>query len=230
MKQIDKGILLRKINYSESSLIVTIYTQRQGVQTFIFQGGKKKSSYLFPMSLLEIEFYKRPDSELGKLTSAQPFKGTSVIPFHPIRSSIAYFMADVLYQSLKTDQSDLYLFQVLENQLMELEGSHDFGRFPILFLIALSRALGIEPIIVDENALYFVPVDGEFRCDHGFGAHAEKGRHVDMLRTFYQNRKDFPSDKETRSKALLLLLKYFEIHIPAFNVERSLEVLKEVLE
>lgn len=230
MKQVDKGILLRKINYSESSLIVTIYTLEQGVQTFIFQGGKKKSSYLFPMSLLEIEFYKRPDSELGKLTSAHPFKGTSEIPFHPLRSSIAYFMADVLYQSLKTDQSDLFLFQVLEYQLMELEESRDLGRFPLFFLIDLSKTLGIEPIIVDENALYFVPVDGEFRSDHGFGAQAEKGRHVDMLRTLYQNSKDFPSDKETRSKALLLLLKYFEIHIPAFNVERSLEVLKEVLE
>lgn len=230
MKEIDKGILLRKINFSETSLIVTIYTFSDGIQTYIFQGGKKKSSALFPMSRVEIEFYKRPDSELGKLTNVQSAHGSSEIPFHPIRSTIAFFMADVLFNCLKTDQSDAYLFEFLELQIEELERSTDLSMLPLHFLIRLSRSLGIEPIIQPDNPRYFVPIDGEFRSSHDFGSQAESGSHVDLLLQLYAEKIPLDIKRENRTHALSLMLKYFEIHIPSFNVNRSLEVLKEVLE
>lgn len=230
MKQIDKGILLRKINYSETSLIVNIYTLSKGLQTFIFQGGKKRSSALYPLSQIEIEFYLRPDSELGKLTNVQSVYGRSEIPFHPLRSTIAFFMADVLYQCLKTDQSDPYLFEFLEKQIEELEQSNELGIIPLLFLVRLSRCLGIEPIITDRNATYFVPVDGEFRANHGFGVQAESGKSVDLLLALYSEKDIFNTTRIDRIQAMSLMLKYFEIHIPSFNVNRSLEVLKEVLD
>lgn len=230
MKEIDKGILLRKINYSETSLIVTVYTFSKGTQTFIFQGGKKRSHALYPMSQLEIEFYKRPDSELGKLTSVQLLNGSSEIPFNPVRSTIAFFMADVLYQCLKTEQSDLYFYEFLEHQIEELEQTNDMALIPLLFLIRLSKNLGIEPIIIDQNAAYFNPVEGEFSAHHGFGSEAVSGQHTKLLLSIYQENELSNIHKETRVQALTLMLKYFETHIPSFDVNRSLEVLKELLD
>ena len=70
MKSTDKAILLNRINYSESSLIITYYTLNNGIQKFLFQGGKKKANNLFPLSISEITYYNRPDSSLGKVTAS----------------------------------------------------------------------------------------------------------------------------------------------------------------
>jgi DNA repair protein RecO (recombination protein O) len=139
-------------------------------------------------------------------------------------------MADALYQCLKTDQADAVLYQFLERQIEELEQSNDLGIIPLLFLIRLSKALGVEPIITDEEAHFFVPVDGEFRANHGYGVQAESGSHVDLLLTLYREQNILNIQRVDRKKALSLMLNYFEIHIPSFNVNRSLEVLKEVLD
>jgi DNA repair protein RecO (recombination protein O) len=229
LKVIDQGILLRKLNYSETSLIITMYTRSSGIQTFIYQGGKKKASALYPMSRLELEFYKRPDSELGKLTNVQTLNGSSEIPFHPIRSTIAFFMADALFQCLRTEQADPQLFQHLETQIEELDQSDDLGIIPLLFLVRLTISLGIEPMITSSDARFFVPIDGEFRAFHGYGAQAVSGRNVELLVSLYKNDPIAAIDRETRMEALMLLLTYIETHIPGFNVNRSLEVLKEVL-
>ena len=112
MKNTDRAILLNRISYSESSLIVTYYTFENGIQKFIFQGGKKKAHQLFPLSLSEITYYKRPDSDLGKLTSAESYQLLKEVPFNPIKSTIAFFIAEVLLKCLKTEESekDLFLF------------------------------------------------------------------------------------------------------------------------
>lgn len=230
MKEIDKGILLRKINYSDTSLIVTVYTFSRGIQTFIFQGGKKRSHALYPMSQLEIDYYKRPDSELGKLTNVQLIKGPSEIPFHPVRSAIAFFMADVLYQCLKTDQADRHLFEFLEEQIEELDQTKEMGLIPLFFLIRLTKMLGIEPIIVDKNAVYFDPVEGEFREHHGFGSKVVSGKEINLLISIFQQQETICTHRETRALALNIILRYFEIHIPSFNINRSLGVLKELLD
>ena len=42
MKQTDIGILIYRKNYSESSLILTFFTEKGGLTTYIFKGAKKK--------------------------------------------------------------------------------------------------------------------------------------------------------------------------------------------
>jgi hypothetical protein len=79
------------------------------------------------------------------------------------------------------------------------------------------------------DAPYFVLTDGEFREHHGFLSQAESGQHVDFLRKLYQNQQMPRVERDVRMQALHLMLKYMETHIPNFNVNRSMEVLKEVL-
>lgn len=52
MKTKDQAILLRKINYSETSLILTLLCRQSGLRTFIFQGGKKKTREYTPAPYL----------------------------------------------------------------------------------------------------------------------------------------------------------------------------------
>ena len=64
MKQAEKGIVLSRTSYSESSLILKIITEHSGLQSFIFQGAKKKRVPFFPLQLIEFEAYKRADSQI----------------------------------------------------------------------------------------------------------------------------------------------------------------------
>lgn len=110
MKQTDLGVFIHRIAYSESSLITTFYTKNNGLQKFVFQGGKKKNSNLFPLNVCELDFYFRPDSELGKLTKADSITNLDSIFSSPIKSVIAFFIADVLRQTLQTNQKELKVF------------------------------------------------------------------------------------------------------------------------
>ncbi len=228
MKQTDTGIILHKINYSESSLILTLYTRNNGLQRYIFQGGKKKHSAVFPMSHVEFTYYSRPDSELGKMTEASSTGISVEIPFHPLRSSIAFFLADVLRQCLKTEQKDVSLFEFLEKKIELLNREDQLGSFPHETLTQLTHHLGLMPNV--EPGDYFLLQEGSFSEHHAFDQTAEKGEAVDAFRMLLLNEIPQPFHSVQRKQTLNLILRYYNLHVPNFNVERSLEVLREIME
>lgn len=228
MKQTDTGIILHKINYSESSFILTLYTRCNGLQRYIFQGGKKKHSAVFPMSHVEFTYYSRPDSELGKMTDASSTGISVEIPFHPFRASIAFFLADVLRQCLKTEEKDVALFEFLEDRIKILNRNDQLGSFPHETLAQLTHHLGLMPNV--ENGDYFLLQEGSFSDHHMFDGTAEKGDAVNAFRSLLLGEIPVPFPSAQRKQALNLILRYYHLHIPNFNADRSLEVLREIME
>ena len=231
MKKTDKAILLNKISYSESSLILTFYTYQNGIQKFIFQGGKKKAHHLFPLALSEITFYKRPDSTLGKVTSSESYKPLNNLPFHPIKSTIAFFVAEVLLKCLQTEESEIDFFQFIEDEIIDLDKSEDVSFFPILFLLKLTYHMGIYPNTVSEPFLYFNLMEGEIGNVKPIGDIFYEGKAIDLISKLIEGQqieKEVYS-KEIRAEALQILIQYFQIHIPKFNQLNSLEVIREIL-
>ncbi len=198
------------------------------MQTFIFQGGKKKSAGLFPMAIVEITYYLRPDSELGKLTEARILEQAD-IRFDPIRSTIAFFMAQVVKHCLKTNQSDQALFDYVKLASTELGQSTTLTLFPLQFLVDFSMHLGVEPL-VNEDGIYFHIAEGEINSEKKSYDIVEVGPHVALIRNLYLNQqKDSSYPKEVRVSALNCLIKYYEIHIPGFKANLVVDVLQETL-
>lgn len=231
MKKTDKAILLHRISYSESSLILTFYTFENGIQKFIFQGGKKKVNQLFPLALSEITYYKRPDSTLGKISSSDSYHPLSNLPFHPIKSTIAFFVAEVLLKCLQTEESEKAFYLFIENEIINLDKEEDVSFFPILFLLKLSYHMGIYPNTVSEPFLYFNLMEGEIGSIKPIGDIFHEGNTVNLLSKLITNqtidKEDF--SKQIRNDALQILIQYFQIHIPKFNQLNSLEVIREIL-
>lgn len=231
MKQNDKAIFLHRIPYSESSLICTFYTLNSGIQKFIFQGGKKKSSGLFPVSVSEITYYRRPDSELGKLTDAQPIRSLSLIQADPIRSTITFFIADVLKNCLKTDQSDPQLFHFLEEKIGMLNTADPsfLSLFPTDFLVGFALQMGIEPQIPSGICRYFHLEEGEFSNIDRKGELVAEGPGVNLIQELLIGEfQDHPS-RMARKEAFEIMLSYYKLHIPGFNIDQSLEIVREIL-
>ena len=225
MKQTDYGIFLHRVPYSESSLIVTFYTLHGGIQKFIFQGAKKKNTTLFPLNICELDYFRRQDSELGKLTQATPAHALDGIFSHPVKGSIAFFMADVLKQTLQTNQHEEEIYAFLEQQILALNKATHLGLFPQRFLADYTVHLGIAPHM-EEGARYFSLAEGEFHSDGRLGDLMVDGEICTGLFELFSGRNP---ESRIRKSLLHTLLEYYRMHIPGFNVTQSLEIVVTVL-
>lgn len=228
MKIKDEGIVIHRITYSDSSLILTLYLRNEGIQKFLYKGGKKKAAFLYPMSPVEVVYYKRPESDLRLVNQFERTNQSHLSNFHPIQSSIAFFMADVLKSCLKTDQKDDELFRFLLTKIDQLENSDNLGLFPILFLAELTVHLGIEPILEEGYKFFDIP-EGRFTNEIQYGSKVYSGEAVDALYKIFNGEPKLEESRSLRKEVMDLLLHYYRHHISGFNVDRTLDVVSETL-
>jgi len=225
MKQKTVGILITKKNYSESSLILSFYTEDSGLISFIFKGAKKKKLPIFYLGIYEITFFKRPESNLGIVNSLDPAVILNDIFTNPQKLILSFFIVDLLKETLKAEQPDPRIFDFIKNQIIQLEVQENLIHFPINFLTNHIQNLGFSPNINVENPLGFDLKLGRFTKE-------QTDLETDVVQLLYlafKNQFQTILDKNTAQKALLILLNYCQIHLPNFNVEKSLKVIRETL-
>jgi DNA repair protein RecO (recombination protein O) len=230
MKQTDSGILLHRISYSETSLITTFYTQQHGIQKFIFQGGKKKSGNLTPLGIYELTFYRRPDSELGKLNQVELLEPMHAIFASPIKQVIAFFLADILHQSLKTDLADEPLFQYLVASINKLNQDSNPQFFPATFLLTYIIHLGISPLIEERDANYFDIQQGIFTNSPRNMVSTLQSEAAHLIRDYMEGFEipEIAFKKQTK-EIVLILVTYLSFHVPNFKGEKCLSLAKEIM-
>ena len=116
-----KGIVIHHFKYSEKSVIAKIYTKKYGLQSYILNGvrnkkSKNKAAYLQPLSLVEIDANHKDNKGLQRVKTIEfeiPFNS---IPFEIGKSSIAFFIAEILYKSIKEEEANIPLFEFLHKK------------------------------------------------------------------------------------------------------------------
>ena len=230
MKQTDSGILLHRISYSETSLITTFYTQHHGIQKYIFQGGKKKAGNLSPLGIYELTYYRRPDSELGKLNQVQLLVPMHAIFASPIKLVIAFFIADVLHQSLKTDIPDEPLFQFLMSSIHILNEDSNPQFFPATFLLSYIVHLGISPLIEEKDANYFDIQQGIFTNSPRNIVSTLQSDAAHIIRDYMEGIEIQELDFKKQTKEIVsILVTYLSFHVPNFKGEKCLSLAKEIM-
>lgn len=228
MKENDVGIFLQRTSYSESSVIVSYFTRNHGFQKFIFRGAKKKSSHLFPLNIQELVYFRRPESDLGNLNSAESTMEVQNIPFDPIRSSIAYFLAEVLQKCLTHTEKDAHLFSFLHQQIELLDKEDNLSLFPSKFLLQLTFHLGIEPHILDENSNTFNLADGEFHRNHTADPNCSENATLIILELL---KGETPKvNNGLRKEVLNALIVYYRFHIDHFGNLKTKDIIESVFQ
>lgn len=228
MKATDIGIFLHRITYSETSLIVTFYTKLSGLRKFIFKGGKKKAHSLFPMSIGELSFYERKESDLLLLTSVDPAT-THQFQFDPVKSTIAFFLAEVVRKCVHQGEPDEMIYHFVTDQIARLEQTDEHQYYPIHFLIDFSEILGIQPFVQDREAAFFNLDDGTFESYSKVELRSANGEEAALIKHRILGIPSGNHSKEVREKALEIMLDYYRIHIPNFDAIDSYEIVKEIL-
>lgn len=229
MKSTDKGIFLQRTAFSESSLIVTFLTEKNGLQKFVFRGGKKKAHNIFPLSISELTFYGRKESELLNLTQVEAVQAQT-FQFDPVKGTLAFFMAETLRKCLPFGQEDKDFFNFVEESINNLEKRTSLSLFPLEFLVQCSDALGFMPLCDDPEASVLNLDSGVFQLTRSNSERTQSGPAVDLIRSIVNGEPiELSGGKKEREEALEIMLLYFSIHIPRFDKLESYEIVREVL-
>ena len=229
MKSTDLGVFLYRTAYSDSSLIVWFFTRENGLQKFLFRGGKKKAHGLFPMSVCELSYYGHKHSGLLNLTSVEtaiPF----TFQFNPVSSTIAYFTVECIKKSMHQGDKDEEVFQFLINFANRIENDKNLGALPLSFLIELSGLLGFKPNFESDNATNFNLDAGVFQESVSAHERIVNGPAAELIGVLIrEGEQEQTSSKGLREQALNIMLDYFKIHVPRFESLASFDIVKEVL-
>lgn len=216
-----RGIVFRFTRYGESSIIVTIFTEAFGLQSYIVNGVRSKTSknkiaLYQPLTLLNLVVYHRERANIERIKEIQCFH-----PYHSLtvdikKSTIAMFITELLNKTVKEESGQPNLFEFLVEALIKMDSlEKNEENAHLIFLIKLSRYLGFGPQFANE-------VLGGRITD-------EKTELVlqQLLTTDFEN--DVVVSKEQRRNLLELLLKFYQEHLENFGELKSVQVLRDVL-
>ncbi|HEX2970429.1 MAG TPA: DNA repair protein RecO [Bacteroidales bacterium] len=239
MLEKTKGIVLQSIKYSDSGIIVHLYTEKFGRQSALIRGLRNKKSgkhgnAFQPLFILDLEMYYKPSREIQLL---KEFSLTH--PFYNISSDIrkstaAMFLSEVLSSVLGEETSNPGMFSYIENSIIWFEGAEDdFINFHISFLIGLCRYLGIEPgRKKNADEMFFDLRNGRFLSIpplHGDYADENTSAIIwQFMNSSVSGSGSISLSGKTRNETLETLIKYFSFHLPSLRNIRSLDVLREV--
>ena len=235
-----KGIILRAIKYSETSVICDAYTQELGLRTYIINGVRKKNSrispgLLQPMSMVEMVVYHHEDKNINRIKEIKPSYLYQQIPFDAARGSIGLFVTEVAQKTLRDSDSNTQLFEFLTNSYQQLDDTTEpIANFPIWFLVHFSARLGLSPRVghLEENSVFDYS-EGKVLAEVPVGHHyyfSSKNTHLlaAFLELDFAAAAQIPLNGTDRRAFLGDMLKYYQYHIDNFGELNSTVVLQTV--
>lgn len=242
MLQKTVGIVLHSLKYNDTSNIVDIYTEHTGRASFVVPVPRSRKaavkSVLFqPLSIVEFEADFRPNTTLYKIKEAKSFYPFISLPYDPFKSAIALFLAEFLYRAVREETENRPLFAYLQHSIVWLDTCSDgYANFHLVFLMRLSRFLGLYPNLDDYSRgdyfdllnACFTPLRPQI---HSFYINPdEAGRLSQLMRMNYETMHLFAMNRTERARCLTIINDYYRLHLPDFPVLKSLAVLQELFD
>ena len=239
-----KGIVLRTVKYGETSIIVTIFTELFGVQSYLVNGvrtstkkGTGKANLFQPSAMLDLVVYH---NEIKNLNRIKEFKWGYIYQhvLTDVRmNAVALFMIELLTKCLKQPESNPELFHFTEDIFMKLDDCNDsiMANLPLFFALHLPFHFGfrISDNYNDKNPFLDLE-EGKFVAEQPGHPHFLEGRQAEVTSQLLQvmqpdELEDIKLNHDFRRNLLHLYETYYALHIHDFGTMKSLPVLREIL-
>lgn len=234
-----RGIVFKTTNYSESSVVVQIFTEKFGLQSYLINGIKRPKSRirlnsLQSLHLLDMIVYHKPSGNIQRVSELRHQPVFQQIPYDIVKSSITMFLNEVLYKSLKQHEADEVLFEFLFHAIEILDSmSQGLANFHLYFLLRLTRFLGFYPDSTNSSAAYFDLKSGCYSGLHPPHAFILEPPYTILwtriLNANFDTLNELKISPAERKTLLEKVLDYYALHSEGFGKVKSLEVLEEVL-
>jgi DNA repair protein RecO (recombination protein O) len=242
MIQKATSIAVHSLKYGENSLIAYIYTKEFGRITLMvnsaFGRGKTRGKAVFfqPLTLLDIVFYPGRNHGMGRLKEVAVSTPHNTLHTNHIKRAISLFIGEVIYRSIREEESNFALFNFLELSIRTLDAlDNGVSNFHLLFLAQLSKYLGFFPHgNYSEITPYFDYKNGHFAKSeplHPIYFPRQYGQILSMaLETPYNKANELLLNGEQRSEFLTLMLKFYAFHLDSIQYVNSLSILAQVFD
>ncbi|NOR87446.1 MAG: DNA repair protein RecO [Bacteroidales bacterium] len=235
-----KGIVVKTTKYSETSLIVKIFTEAFGMRTYMIRGVRKKKSRtplnLFqPLSILDLVVYEKTNRDLQNTKDVKSEYIYTSIPYEIKKSSIIIFLNELIFQSIKEEEANPNLFQFLYHSLIYLdEIKTDYQNFHLYFMIQLTRFLGFEPSHnFSTNQKIFDLQEGRYtslKLTDAACITPPLSHLFHQLSTSSSFKNEIHISRSQRQLLIDKILMYYQFHLAGFTEMKSIGVLLEVME
>lgn len=236
-----EGIVLHSIKYGESSLIATIYTRESGRQSYLINSARGKKSKnragsLQPLFLVELVAYQKQTRELNRL---KEFKIAAVyqnLSQDIIKSTLAIFLAEMLYKTIHEHESYPEMFDFIKNSLLFFDLMDEgASNFHLWFLLRLTEYLGFMPdFTATSYKNWFDLKKGavqHFEPAHPFFANPEVTETIVALSKIKLHELEgFEIHRKMRDEILTVLMDYYRLQLEELGEVKSLNVLREVFQ
>ncbi|RAJ30433.1 DNA repair protein RecO [Pedobacter cryoconitis] len=235
-----RGIVLKTTLYSESSVVVQIFTAKFGIQSYMVNGVKKpkakiRMNMLQALHLVDMVVYHKTNSSIQRISELRPSPVFRTIPYDIIKSTIIMFLNEVLYKSIRQQNADENIFDYIFNAVSWFDETDQGGsNFHLAFLLKLSRFLGFAPSTeTKSDQSYFDLQEGEFKSlppvHPYFMEKKEAELFISLFTTPFEKLNEIKIDNTTRRVILDKILIYYTLHTASFGEIKSHQVLEEIL-
>lgn len=235
----SKGIVLRTLKYSESSLICDIYTEKVGLRSFIISNSKNarnKTNLLQAMNLINLVFYDNTDSKLNRIKEVFLTFPYKTIGIDVIRSCVGTMMLEVTRNVVKEHEANEELYQFIISWFQRLDQTQEkLKYFHLKYMIDLTDHIGFSPLnnFADSNP-YFDLLAGEFvgeRYQNQTSLDQRASYLLHQLLKFDLDGLNESNDINVKERDTMVedVIRYYELHVPSFRKIKSLDVLKQIL-
>ncbi len=239
-----KGLVLRAVKYGETSLVVTIFTELFGVQSYLVNGvrtsskkGSGKANVFQPAALLDLVVYH---NDLKQLNRIKEFKWAVLYDhiFSDVpKNAVALFMVELLTKCLRQPENNPDLFQFTEDCMLHLDQSRGtvMANLSLFFALHLPVHFGFR---LTDN---YSPDDGYLDLKEGGYTNRQPGHPyfledqqavvVSQLLKVMQPEEleEIKLNHDFRRQLLHQLENYYALHIQDFGTLKTLQVLRAVL-
>lgn len=236
-----KGIVFRKLKYSETSIIADIYTESHGLASYIISGvrsakAKTNASLLELMSIVEMVAYHSDTRKLHRIREIRPAYIYQSIPLDVRKNAILLFMSELCAKTIREAEQNTELFACIETHLRNLDlAKHDTADRHLYFMIALADLLGfgLAANFSEENRGFDL-LNGQFvgaPTPHPYYlAEGVRLFHlIRFVRLAEHHGERLGLSRADRNALVDDLLLYFKLHIENMPAMLSHKVLREVL-
>lgn len=231
-----RGIILKTVKYSESSIITKIYTEKFGLQTYIINGvrtGRSGKAALYQHgNILDLVVYYKETGNIMRVSEAKIEVLYTQIPFTIYKSALVLFCIEILNKVVKEEEPNEVLFEFIQRSFVFLDAMEsNVSNFHIAFLLQLSSFLGFGP--TQEAGEYFDLREGVFEStipEHGAFMDADISGILKLfLHTGMTVAHTVKLSAAQRRTLLQQLLYYYRLHISGFGEMHSPEILSMVM-
>lgn len=234
----SSGVVIRRMNYSESSLIVDIFTESHGLSGFIISGVRKAkpktSPVLFtPGYQLSVVFYEREPHKLWRIKEASIEQRLDRTPFDIIRGNTALCMCEVIKKIVHPYDPNSSLYHFLASYFQALDQIDKAGNLFLHFLAHLSIQMGFAPKESSlKDMVYFDLKSGHFMKEepaHPLVLQPEISALLQrILQTDIDDLAGISMDRNHRQELTDGLIDYILYHSHATQEIKSYDLLKKI--